>query len=193
MTPASFNVEKEDVLALACHYYDTSPTVRSNLLKTQIGAGLVFAGAGMLALIGTGQIGGAGIVAVVLLVCLGISVVGVPSLYRFGLRRTAEKFIDETAYRKAFGSYTLTLNDDGITSKSPIGEGRYTWESINSVALTPQHLFIFLAGPQGFAVPRAQLPDSTIQDLKAFAESHLRNTESAPTAPSTSSDSLSVP
>jgi hypothetical protein len=184
MTPISFNVAKEDVLALACQYYATSPTVRSNRLKSQVAVGLILAGAGLLALIGTGQVGGPGIVGVVLLVCTGVSVGCVPSWYRLSVRRSAEKMIEESSYGKAFGRYTLTLSEEGLASKSPTGEGKYSWEAVNSVALTPQHLFIFLVGPQGFAIPRSQLPDSTIQEAKAFAQSRLRSTpKGGPAAP----------
>ncbi len=177
MTPLSFNVAKEDVLALACHYYATSPTVRSNRLKSQVAVGLILAGTGLLALIGTGQVSGSGAVGVVLLVCAGVSVGCVPSWYRRSIRSSAEKMIEESSYAKAFGRYTLVLSEDGLASKSPVGEGKYTWEAVSSVALTQEHLFIFLVGPQGFSIPRSQLPDSTIQEVKVFTQSHIPRTE----------------
>lgn len=183
MITISFNLTKDDALALACHYYATSATVRSNQLKSQVIVGLSLAGAGLLALIGSGQVSGSGAVGVVLLVCAGVSVGCVPSWYRRSLRRSAEKMLEESSYAKAFGRYTLVLSEDGLASKSPTGEGKYTWEAVNSVALTSEYLFIFLVGAQGFAIPRSQLPDSTIQEVKVFAQSHIRSTE--PCAPPT--------
>jgi len=85
--------------------------------------------------------------------------------------------IEETSYQKAFGNYTLALTEAGLASTSPTGAGNYTWEAVDRVALTPEHLFIFLVGPQGFAIPRSQVSDSNIEEVKTFAESHLRNTK----------------
>jgi hypothetical protein len=62
-------------------------------------------------------------------------------------------------------------------SSSPVGEGRFAWSAVTRVLLTPDHLLIFLSGPQGFAIPRKQLPDTTIQDMKAFAEARASTTE----------------
>lgn len=177
MTPISFNVSKEDALALTCHYYATSPTVRSNRLKTQVGIAMILAGAGLLALIGTGQGSRLGVVGVVLLVCAGVSVGCVPAWYRRSVRRSAERMLEESSYRKAYGGYVLSLGAEGLVSKSPTGEGKYSWEAINSVALTPEHLFIFLLGAQGFAIRRSELPDSVVQEVKTFVESHVRRTE----------------
>jgi hypothetical protein len=177
MTPISFNVAKEDVLAMTCHYYATSATVRSTRLKSQVAVGLILAGAVLLALIGTGQKSGSGVVGVVLLVCAGVSVGCVPSWYRRGVRRSAEKMLEESSYRKAFGAYILALGEDGLTSKSPTGEGKYRWDAVNAAVLTPEHLFIFLVGAQGFAIPRSQVSDPVVQEVKAFVESHIRRTE----------------
>ena len=181
MTPISFNLAKEDVLALACYYYATSPTVRRARLKMQAVVGLIFATSAILVLIGTGHAGASNVVGVLLLVCAGVSVLFCPSWYLHSLRKSGEKMLEEPSYRKAFGRYTLDFNEEGIASQSPTGEGKDSWEAVNSVTLTPEHLFIFLVGHQGFAIPRSQFPDSTIQELKAFADSHIRRTE--PDAP----------
>jgi hypothetical protein len=86
----------------------------------------------------------------------------------------------DSSYQKAFGGYTLALSDAGIASAWPTGEARYTWRAVDRVSLTPEHLFIFLVGASGFAIPRSQVPAATIQEMKAFVESHVRGTE--PTA-----------
>jgi hypothetical protein len=174
MITISFNLTKDDVLALACHYYATSSTVRKNRMAAQVSAFLIFASAGLLVICSSDRLRPVG---VILLVCAGLSAACVPSWYRSNLRKTAEKMIEESSYRKAFGSYTLALSEEGLASTSPIGAGNYTWGAIDRVALTPEHLFIFLVGHQGFAIPRSQVSDSKIQEVKAFAESHVRSAE----------------
>jgi hypothetical protein len=171
MITVSFNLTKEDVLALACHYYSTSATVRKNRLTIQVAITLVLAGSGLLTICGSERFDPIG---VGLLMCAGVFAVCVPWWYRSNLRKTAEKMFAESAYRKAFGKYTLALSEEGLASTSPTGEANYTWEAVDRVTLTPQYLFIFLVGPQGFAIPRSQVPDSAIQEMRAFAESHVR-------------------
>jgi len=45
------------------------------------------------------------------------------------------------------------------------------------VSLTPHYLFIFLAGPQGYPIPRAQVSDETVQAMKGLAEEMSRRAE----------------
>lgn len=178
MINISFNVAKDDALAFACHYYGTSPTVRSTRVRAQITFVLTLTAFGLLVLSGGDRLRPLGIG---LLAGAGLFAVRYPSWNRSALRKSAEKMIAESAYGKAFGRYTLAITEDGVASVSPAGESKYAWNAINRVTLTPEYLFIFLAGPQGFPIPRAQVPDSAIQEVKAFVESHMRNTEPAAT------------
>jgi len=52
-------------------------------------------------------------------------------------------------HAKAFGRYTLALSEEGLASTSPTGAGNYTREAVDRVVLTPEHLLIFLVGPEG--------------------------------------------
>jgi len=185
MIHVSFNVTKNDVLAISCHYYGISPTVRRSRLTSQITIALLLTAIGLLVLSGDDRLRPLG---VILLVCAGLSAVFFPRWYRSNLRATADKLITESSYRNAFGGYTLALSEEGLASTSPTGRSMHAWEAIDRCYLTPEYLFIFLAGPQGYPIPRAQVPDSTIQEVKAFVESHTRNTEpNAPSPPLTNS------
>jgi hypothetical protein len=44
---------------------------------------------------------------------------------------------------------------------------------VDHVSITSDYLFIFLAGLQGLIIPRAQVQESTIMEVKAFVEAHL--------------------
>jgi hypothetical protein len=82
--------------------------------------------------------------------------------------------LQETSYQKSFGSYSVTLDDDGIASISPTGESKYKWESVSRVQLTPDHLHIYLTGPMGYPIPRKQIGEEKIQEAKLFVESKMR-------------------
>jgi len=176
MISISFSLAKDDVLALACHYYSTSATLRRSRLSSQVAVPLLLALIGLLMVVKGDQLRPSG---VGLLICAGAAVAGIPIWHRWTLRKTAERMISEPSYQKVFGSYTLVLNEDGIASISPTGEAKYAWEAVDRVFLTPDYLFIMLAGAQGFSIPRSQIPDSTIQEMKSFVESHARGLEAS--------------
>ena len=50
---------------------------------------------------------------------------------------------------------------------------------MSRVSLTPDYLFIFLVGAQGFPIARIQVPEATIQQIKAFAEGMTERAEPA--------------
>jgi hypothetical protein len=174
MLTISFNMTKNDVVALACNYYATSATVRKNRLTIQIGIAVLLAAIGLWGVCSGERFRFFGIS--VLLSAVVWAVVA-PGWYRSSLRKAADRMIEETSYRKAFGGYTLSLDEEGLSSTSPTGQGKINWEAVERVALTPEHLFIFLVGPQGFAIPRSQVSDATVQEVKAFVESHLQGNE----------------
>jgi hypothetical protein len=102
-----------------------------------------------------------------------------PPCYRWYIRWWAEQALGEACFQNAFGKYTLTLNHEGLASTSPLGESKFVWKAVDRVVLTPDHLLIMLAGSQGFPISRAQVPESTIHEVKEFVEAHLQKKETA--------------
>jgi hypothetical protein len=173
MITATFKVGSEDVLAMSMNYYTSSPTVRRSRIITQ--ASIPF---GLILVAALGYFKEAGylylLLVMPLLIIAAVWALLYPRLHRHYLLRTSEKLLKESAYEKAFGTYTLNLTEKQIASSSPVGEGTYPWSSVSRVSLAPDHLFIFLAGPQGYAIPRGQVPETTIQEMKAFAEEMIQ-------------------
>lgn len=54
-----------------------------------------------------------------------------PRYHTWHLMRTAERMFKESSYDRTFGTYRLILNEDGIGSSSPVGEGRYAWSAVS--------------------------------------------------------------
>jgi hypothetical protein len=173
MISASFTVSKQDALALASQYYSQSPTVRRARLLGHLSVPVLM---GLLGILVLCQSSAEKTAAIPVLGWGLIWALFYSRYHAWHLMRTAERMFKESSYEKTFGTYRLTLNEDGIGSSSPVGEGRYAWSAVTRVLLTPEHLLIFLSGPQGFAIPRKQLPDTTIQDMKAFAEARASTT-----------------
>ena len=184
MISASFNFSRDDALALAWHYYSASRTVQKARLWGQFTCPLVMI---WIAAMNFYQDPGQGRLSVFLLVVAVVWALFYPRYYNSHLLRTAAKMFKETSYQKTFGPCSIALDDDGIVSSSQVGEGKYNWSSVDRVLLTHHHLFIFLAGPHGYAIPRNQVPDTTIQQMKEFAEGKIPRTESV-TRPIAGSD-----
>src|SRR5882724_6143530 len=120
MISASFNVNKDDVLALASHYYSTSPTVQRARLWAHLSVPVLM---GILIALIFCRDPGDKTLAIPLLILAAIWALYYPRYHSWYLVQTAEKMFKESSYQKAFGAYRITLNDDGIISSSPIGEG----------------------------------------------------------------------
>ena len=178
MITVTFNVGKEDVLAMTMHYYMSSPTVRRSRMLTQ--ASVPFAMV-LVAVLGFfKEAGYRYLLLITPLIFIGVLwAVLYPWLYRHYLLQMSEKLLKESSYQKAFGVYTLNLSEARIAGSSPIGEGTCVWSAVSRVSLTPDYLFILLAGPQGYPIARAQVGEATIQQIKAFAEEMSRRAEPA--------------
>jgi hypothetical protein len=168
---ATYNFTKDDALALAADYYSTSPTVAKSrrvahlacpIILVTLAATMVFKSpADFLA-------------PLPLLIVAVLWSVFYPSLHTKLLLCTAQKMFTESAYEKSFGPCTLVFSEEGIHSSSPMGESKYIWSGVNRAHLTPTHLLIFLSGPMGFSIPRKQLAEATIQEIKSFSEEMIQ-------------------
>ncbi len=170
MITVSCEVTKADVLAFAGQYYAESPTVRR-----QVRIGTIMTSLTCGAFTGLFVWRSSGIAAgVVMFFIIGFALaIMFPKYYRSQISRTAEKMFAESSYEKAFGKYSLVFNEQGIASSTPTGESKVVWNAVDHVSITPEYLFIFLAGPQGYIIPRAQVQESTFAEVKAYVEAHI--------------------
>jgi hypothetical protein len=173
MITATFTLTKDDALVLAKNYYSSSPTVLS---ARRWGRSTPSISLLLIAMVIISRNKPMDIAPVLpLLIFAAAWAIFYPRFHSWYLLNTAEKMFNESAYQKAFGPCTIIACEDAIHSTSPMGEAKYQWSGVNSVLLTTTHLLIFLAGPLGFAIPRNQLPESTVQELKSLADQMLRN------------------
>lgn len=103
--------------------------------------------------------------------------------YRLFLRwqaeRNARNILKDSGADKQFGRFTVQFTDDGIESTSPLGEGKYKWDIVDRVILTPNHLFIFLGGAKGFPINRREVSDSKVSEIQAYVTARM-HTEREP-------------
>lgn len=173
MIKATFTITKDDVLVLTRHYYSSSPTV---LTSRRWGRAAPPISLLVIAMAMISHEKPMDITPAIPLVILAAAwAIFYPRIHSSYLLYYAEKMYNESAYQKTFGPCTIIAAEDGIHSTSAMGETRYSWSGVNSVLLTTTHLLIFLAGPLGFSIPRNQVPETTIQDLKSLSDRMLQN------------------
>ena len=177
MITVNFTLTKEDALELALYYYSTSPTVKQSRRLVHFCVPIIMLSIGLTRLL----VKPPDLTTSPILLVIGVGYLFFyPRFHKTFLQKSAENMFAESAYEKAFGPCSLSLTDEGINSTSPIGEAKYAWSAINRVHLTSTHLLILLAGPQGFAIPRKQVPEATIQEIKAFTEKMIPAPTSSP-------------
>jgi len=180
MITATFLVRKEDVLAMSMSYYASSPTMRRARLVIQAGVPIA-----MVLVVGLSYFEDPdNFQFVAPLVVIAVLWAGFyPRLHERLLLRGSERRLSGPEYQKIYGVHTLSMSEKGIASTSPVGEGTYFWSAVTSLCLTSDYLFIFVAAQRGYAVPRAQVPEATIQEMKTFAEQMMKAPVSPPPIP----------
>jgi hypothetical protein len=96
-----------------------------------------------------------------------------PSLNKRKIEKYLEKYLNEMSIEKTLGHVHLVLDDSGFLSRSPTGEGKYSWDVVQRVTLTPEHLHVYLAGGSGYPIPRKCLEDKMIFEAKKLIESKI--------------------
>ena len=85
---------------------------------------------------------------------LGAGLFGVPRLARSGTTAWSDDQAKSSAGATQFGSYSLTLDIEGVAEKAPNGTHRHTWGAVEELCETTTHFFIVTAGTGAYVVPK---------------------------------------
>lgn len=94
-----------------------------------------------------------------------------PFIYRRRVEKNVEKYLAEMSVERVLGPCQLDLNEDGLSSRSPMGDSKYPWNVVRRITLTPDYLHVFLVGGSGFPIPRKAVGDKAILEAKKLIES----------------------
>jgi hypothetical protein len=78
-------------------------------------------------------------------------------IYPMGVDRWVRRLYAEGSSVGLLGNHTLTLEADGLRETSDGGESFHIWPSVERMARTEAHLFIYVGAIQAHVVPLAQL------------------------------------
>jgi hypothetical protein len=163
---AAYDIGEEDILLLEQFTVAHNPVVRATLLRNQIAVsvGPVMAVI-LLSLILTRRLEPA-------LFGIGLVLSGIFfGINRFGFEKALKKHLHKNVvkgmYANILGLNRMTLAENGVTVKAPIGESRIEWAHIAGVTMIAEgSLYLLLADGKSFIVPRRAF--ATDQDRQAF-------------------------
>lgn len=95
-----------------------------------------------------------------------------PKRFDTNARKYAEKALAEPGYSRTLGPCTLTLNDEGLHSTSPMGSSSFNWDAVSHATLTADYLYIFLSGPIGYPIQIADIGRDVAEQVLAFVNQH---------------------
>jgi hypothetical protein len=160
-----FTNTPEDLKAFTSYHYEHSPIARRQRLVAQLlmtFAFLVAFGVTLLVL-GSGRSGVSPVtcMAFAIIGSLGAGLIFVTSRSSIarGRVRNIEKMYQEGKNTALYEQHSVALDADGVRQKSPSAESFIRWSSIEKVALTDTHLFLYGSAVSAFAIPRRAFAD----------------------------------
>lgn len=149
-----FNVSEGDALALTEHYYRDSAShqrVRSRSRWT-VPLALLLVWIFFMARFGFSWPP----TAIFLTGAIGWWLIA-PKRFDVRFRKQVNQYLKESSYAKVYGDYQLSIEEEKLVSDGPAGHAEYNWAAVDRVALTEDYLFVFLSGPMGYPIRKAEL------------------------------------
>ena len=92
---------------------------------------------------------------------------------RWPTRQLSRRLVSEGRNTGFYGQCELAIDTDGLTESRPSGSTIRNWSSVERIATTPTHMFVYTSGVEAFVVPRRAF--ATEAEFRDFAEAIARN------------------
>ncbi len=108
--------------------------------------------------------------ALVLIALIGI-IVSVPFYFLYPLyfrwqhERYIRKINKEGKNRGVLGEHELSIEEDGIIEKTDVNENKLLWESVEHIASTENHTFIYISPIMAHVIPRLSVISGNYDDF----------------------------
>ncbi len=166
----NYQLRQEDALAFNREYYKTSPTYRRTKTRARLMLPVI-----MLAL-WTFTTSSSGFEWTSTVIFLGSGLLWFflyPTYLDKRVSRYAERVMSEGSYSKNMGPGELILAENGLHSRSAIGQSIYLWSAVDRVVLTDAYLFIFLTGLIGFPIRITDVGSDAAKAAYDYLLSHM--------------------
>jgi hypothetical protein len=156
-----FVLDEADLVALARHHMEHSPTVRRRYRIRWLGVSL-----------------GMGLMGILLYIFLSLKapalylgafaaffLVSYPYYYRWLVGRTMGKIVKARLNPKAFAPRTLRATPEGLELISAGSQMAMGWSQVSGVEMTMHYAFVAVDGEYTIVLPRQRLGDELFQNL----------------------------
>ena len=86
------------------------------------------------------------------------AIVAIPYI-RWRTRQMSNRLLSEGQNKGFYGQCELEAGPDSLTEVGPSGSTIRNWSSVERVAVTPSHLFVYTSGIEAYVVPRRAFPE----------------------------------
>ena len=160
MKNITFERTQEDLIEFNLFHISHSPTIRRQVLLTQIVMGvLIFVGSTSAIFLRLGYLSLSIFIFVAVVSILGSFVY--PYIYRRSAISQAQKLLKEGSNKSLLGYHEISLSSDGIIAKTLAGESKLNWASVEKVIENDKYIFIYIGAINAVVVPK-----------NAFASNH---------------------
>jgi hypothetical protein len=144
---------QEDFLEFNLFHISHSPTIRRQVLLTQIVMGvLIFVGSTSGIFLSLGYLS-LSIYIVVAIVSI-LATFAYPYIYRRSAISQAQKMLKEGSNKSLLGRHEISLSSDGIIYKTFAGESKLNWQSVEKVLQNDKYVFIYIGAINALVVPK---------------------------------------
>lgn len=169
-TEISFSLEEADLVALARHQMERSPSLQKRYRLQKYG--LVF---GFLALaLVTGAVWGKISLALYFAGLALFFLAFYPLYYRWLTNRTLRQIVSARLNPKAFARRSLRIAPEGLIQAVEGSAVTLEWGRLGPMTITPDHAFLAVDGVYALVVPRAQLPEGEFDAFVQALQGHMR-------------------
>jgi hypothetical protein len=149
----TYSVTTDDVVAFNLYHLQHAPGMRRYFGWTRFGAASL-AVIGVWSLVAYLQYNSRSLLALVLALIAGALVYRLtPTLMLRATPRTVRRMLRDDTNRDMLGVQRITLTPDALVFRAEPGERRYAWETIEWIATTPEHIFIYVTPITALIVP----------------------------------------
>lgn len=156
-----YELTGSDILALAKHRLQHTPTLRRRLRMRRFGYAIGF----ILVALGTWLLRADIILPIIFLALAIISFLLFPTYYGWRLRRSVSQAYQDEKKRATLGIRTLRATSDGLEEESPYGEIRLKWDVVDEIAVTPAHTFISIGQVPSLIIPKDQVSPEAYEEF----------------------------
>lgn len=148
----TFNLNDDDILAAQWHYVMSSPSLRGQYWRG-FGSVLLIV-LGVLVLFVTFAEWSPVFCGLFFVVFAGVWFLLWPRLYRDNLMRATKKLLKEGRNELLRRTVRMEIDEGGLHVTSGLGESRLSWDAVERVEETADHIFIYVTSMSSHVIPK---------------------------------------